>query len=451
MTEKTATHPWSRSRRSRLAAWLAVGLIAAGVDGGPVAAQTPAPQALRQQVERRFDVLTVQDGLVLKPKSPVRDVRWVEVTGGTITVNGAPVSGAELRDKLGDDADVVMQLSYLDPPARAAMFHDAGSGRTVEPSSPEQTTSREDRSVDGGQFKMGGSITVPAGEVVSGDVVNVGGSIHVFGEVRGDVVAIGGTVELGPAANVRGDVTVIGGSLQRDPAARVSGEVVDVGSGSIESWRARLPRGRWRETVGGRTFGSVFSLLSTLTRVAVLCLLAALVVLLGRDQVVRISTRAAAEPLKAGAIGLLTQLLLLPLLIVTIVLLVVTIIGIPLLMLIPFVLLGLVVVALVGFTAVAYHVGRLLNARFGWVREGPYATTIAGILILVSPLLLARLLGLAGGVVFPMTVGLLVIGTILEYVAWTIGLGAVALVRFNRPGPATPVAPAPEVPGLTAG
>ena len=93
-------------------------LLAAGVGGSRVAAQTSAPPTLRQQVEQRFDVLTVQDGLVLRPKSPVRDVRWVEVTGGTITVNGAPVSGAELRDKLGDDAGVVMQLSYLDPAAR---------------------------------------------------------------------------------------------------------------------------------------------------------------------------------------------------------------------------------------------------------------------------------------------------------------------------------------------
>lgn len=450
MTEKSAMH--TPPQRHRLAALLAMVLVAAGVGGGRVAAQTSAPQTLRQQVEQRFDVLTVQDGLVLKPTSPVRDVRWVEVTGGTITVNGAPVSGAELQDKLGDAAGVVMQLSYLDPATRAAMFRDAGRGPTVEPSTPDQITSRGNRSADGGQFKMGGSITVPAGEVVSGDVVNVGGPIHVFGEVRGDVVVIGGTVELGPASNVGGDVTVIGGSLQRDPAARVGGEVVDVGSRSMASWGARLPHGRWREMWGGRTlFGSTISLLSTLTRVAVLCLLAALVVLLGRDHVVRISARAAAEPLKAGAIGLLAQLLLLPLLIVTIVLLVVTIIGIPLLVLIPFILLGLVVVAFVGFTSVAYHVGHLLNARFGRVGEGPYATTIAGILILVSPLLLARLLGLAGGVVFPMTLGLLVIGAILEYVAWTIGFGAVALARFNRPGPATLVPAVLEGPGITAG
>lgn len=448
MTENSARH--APPRRHHLSALLAMVLVVSGAGGGRVAAQTSAPQTLRQQVEQRFDVLTVQDGLALKPKSPVRDVRWVEVTGGTITVNGAPVSGAELRDKLGDDAGVVMQLSYLDPAARAAMFRDAGPGPAVEPSPPDQATAGENRSADGGQFKMGGSITVPAGEIVSGDVVNVGGAIRVFGEVRGDVVAIGGTVELGPAANVGGDVTVIGGSLLRDPAARISGEVVDVGSGSLESWRARFPRGRWREGWGG-TFGSALSLLSTLTRVAVLCLLAALVVLVGRDHVAHISARAAAEPLKAGAIGLLSQLLLLPLLIVTIVLLVVTIIGIPLLVLIPFILVGLVVVALVGFTSVAYHVGHLLGARVGRVGDGPYATTIAGILVLVSPLLLARLLGLAGGIVFPMTLGFLVIGTILEYVAWTIGFGAVALARFNRHGPAMLVPAAPEGPGLTPG
>ena len=446
MTENAARH--TPPRRHRLPALLATVLVAAGAGGGRVAAQTSTPQTLRQQVEQRFDVLTVQDGLALKPKSPVREVRWVEVSGGTITVNGAPVSGAELRDKLGDDAGVVMQLSYLDPAARAALFRDAGPGPAVDPSPPDRPSSPANRSADGGQFKMGGSITVPAGEIVSGDVVNVGGAIQVFGEVRGDVVAIGGSVELGPAANVGGDVTVIGGSLLRDPAARVSGEVVDVGSGSLASWRARFPRGGWR---GGGTFGSALSLLSTLTRVAVLCLLAALVVLVGRDHVARISARAAAEPLKAGAIGLLAQLLLLPLLIVTIVLLVVTIIGIPLLVLIPFILVGLVVVALVGFTSVAYHVGHLLGARIGRVGDGPYATTIAGVLILVSPLLVARLLGLAGGIVFPMTLGFLVIGTILEYVAWTIGFGAVALARFNRHGPATRAAAAPEGPGLIPG
>lgn len=50
-----------------------------------------------------------------------------------------------------------------------------------------------------------------------------------------------------------------------------------------------------------------------------------------------------------------------------------------------------------------------------------------------------------------MTLGLLLIGTILEYVAWTIGFDAVALARFNRHGPATFVPAAQEGTGLTPG
>ncbi len=50
---------------------------------------------------------------------------------------------------------------------------------------------------------------------------------------------------------------------------------------------------------------------------------------------------------------------------------------------------------------------------------------------------------------FPITLGLLAIGTILEYIAWTIGFGAVALARFRRPNPAALAPAAPEGPGLT--
>jgi len=436
MTRRSCTY--MSPALGRLAAPFAAALVAACIGSEGLAAQAAgsAPEALREQVERRFDVLTVQDGLALRPKSPVRDVRWVEVTDGTITVNGAPVSGGELRERLGGDAGVVMQLSYLDAAARAALFRGADSRPPVETISPDQTPPTRHRA-GSGQFRLGGNITVPADEIVSDDVVAVGGSIHVLGEVRGDVVAIGGTVELGPASLVR-NVTVVGGSLRRDPSARISGEVVEIGAGSMDFAGVRFPRrilgGLWRD---GR-LGSAFALFSTMTRVAVLCLVAALAVLLGREHIVRISARAAAEPFKAGAIGLLAQLLFLPLLIVTIVLLVVTIIGIPLLLLIPFVLLGLGVIALVGFASVAHYVGLLLTARFGWPSRGPYGTTIAGILLLVSPVLLARIAGLGGGVLFPVTIGLVLIGTIVEYLAWTIGFGAVALVRFTRPEAVTP-------------
>ena len=98
------------------------------------------------------------------------------------------------------------------------------------------------------------------------------------------------------------------------------------------------------------------------------------------------------KPLKAGAIGLLAQLLFLPVLVITIVVLVITIIGIPLLLLIPFVILGLAIVGLVGFTGVGVsRWARCYRSRFGWPTDNPYTTTIVGIVLVLSPLLLARL------------------------------------------------------------
>jgi hypothetical protein len=281
--------------------------------------------------------------------------------------------------------------------------------------------------------RIGGSVTVDADESVN-DVVVIGGSAYVKGEVTGDVVVIGGLVELGPHADVGNDITVVGGRFRRDPDARVRGRVNQIGPGiSLNGLRF----GRWpfgpATFFWGSMWGGLFAFLSTLMRLVILCVLASLIVLVGRDYVETISARAAAEPLKAGAVGFLAQLLFLPLLVVTIVVLVVTIIGIPFLVLIPFAVLGLVALFVVGFTAVAYHVGRLAAGRLGSPPLNPYLTTMVGIFVVMSPVLLARMIGIGGAILVPLALPLLLIGFVAEYVAWTVGLGAVALTRFDRP------------------
>jgi hypothetical protein len=135
--------------------------------------------------------------------------------------------------------------------------------------------------------------------------------------------------------------------------------------------------------------------------------------------------------LKAGVIGLLSQLLFLPLLIVTIAVLLVTVIGIPLLLFIPFLVIGLAVVGLIGFTAVSKDLGKWTAQRFSLGDIGPFATTLLGILTLLSPVLIARLLGVIGAP-FPITALLVLLGTVGEYLAWTVGFGAVALMRFQK-------------------
>src|SRR5439155_21988102 len=153
---------------------------------------------------------------------------------------------------------------------------------------------------------------------------------------------------------------------------------------------------------------------------------------------------AATEPLKAGIVGVLAQLLFIPILVVVVLFLVVTIIGIPLLVLIPFAVLAMALVFVVGFTGVAYYVGRLVSTRLGSSQPNPYLTATLGIVVVMAPVLLGRIVGLGGGLLFPITALLLFVGFVVEYVAWTIGFGAVVLHRFDRlhaqPSTAAPAA-----------
>jgi len=97
----------------------------------------------------------------------------------------------------------------------------------------------------------------------------------------------------------------------------------------------------------------------------------------------------------------------------------------------PFVVLGLMIVGLVGFTGVAHQAGRWLSARFSWADENPYATTFIGVALLLAPLFIARLTGFGGGFLFPLATAILIAGLLIEYAAWTVGFGAVALTRFS--------------------
>lgn len=438
-------------RMGRLGACVALAIMC-GVH--PASAQDGRDAALRRTVERTFDVLPLRDGIALRPKRPMNGIRSVEITGGAIAIDGQPATGAELRQKLGADADQVLQLSYLDDAARRALFAPAAPTAPASPAvpaapvvpdvsavpalpEPPSPPRRPRRSSSdrrhGDRVRIGGDITVDRDEVIDGDVVSVGGSVRVDGEVQGDVVSVGGNVTLGPDSVVEKNVTVVGGRLTRDAAADVRGKAQEVSVPGFEfdrwTWRSN-PVGSWWRTM----LGSAFAFVGTLARVAVLCLLAMLVVLFGRGYMERAGQVAVTSSLKAGAVGFLAQILFLPLLVITIVVLVMTIVGIPLLLLLPFALLALAVIGLVGFSGVAYRVGGLAVGRFGGPGDNPYAVTAIGVLVLMLPVLLSRVASLGGGVLFPLAMVLGIAGVLVEYVAWTVGFGAMALSRFPRRG-----------------
>ena len=395
---------------------------------------------LRSKLEARFEVVPIANGVVLKPRFRT-SIKSIELSDATIAIDGSPVTGRELSERLGNDAGLVLQVSYLDPAGRRSLALTSAqkptdpTAPTTDPGSIERTDPQPPRIPRGRRrediVRIGGSVTVDNDEYVRGDVVVIGGSANINGEVDGEVVVVGGSARFGPQADVRGDITVVGGGLSRDSSAVIRGSINEVGFGGIP-WRGEWGRSADWDWMNG--IYPVARLTGTLVRITLLILLTTLVLFVAKTPVEQIADRVAADPVKSWFVGFLAEMLFIPVLIMTAVVLAISIIGIPLLVLLPVAVVALLVVMLVGFTAVAYHIGRLLQDKVDVLRSRPYAATFAGILLIVSPVLLARLVGLTGDlgfVVWPIAA----VGFLLEYSVWTAGLGAAALARFNRPTP----------------
>lgn len=407
--------------------------------------QGTAPASdLGARLRERYEVVALQQGVALVPREAGSGVRLIQIESGVVSVDGQTLTGAQLRDRLGADADLVVQASYLTPQQQREL---AGApGATVAPplAPPTRTEVRRDD-----VFRFGGELTISANERIEGDAVVFGGPATVDGEVTGDLVVIGGPARLGPQAVVRGDVTVVGGRLDRAPGAQVLGDVNEVGGG-----RSVGVSGRW-PWMWSQMFGSFWSrlgsLAATIVRLTLVLLVGLVVIAFGRDAIERVAARTAASPGRAGLIGLLAQILFVPVLVLTCVVLVVSIVGIPLLVLVPFAVLLLMLVMLVGFVGLAYHLGRLVASRVRGTDPGPYASFAIGVLAIGAVTLIAKLGALVGGFFLaPLTA----IGYVLEYIAWTVGFGAALLYWYETqrrfgggPRSATPAGPTTPVPG----
>jgi hypothetical protein len=403
--------------------------------------------ALREQVRARYDVVALQDALALVPHQAAQrgqsDIRLIEIRNGGVAINGVALSAQEARQRLGSDADLILRLTYLDAAAQReiARVNSGPAGNdngTLSTEPPARTQPRK-----GSLVRFGDNITVGRDERIEGDVVCIGGSANVDGEVTQNLTVIGGSLDLGPDAVVHGNVAVVGGALNRSPGARVDGKVDNVGVG------ARFPFGRPFQRRPFRQISRVGGFFLTLSRIALLVLVAVVIVALGPRIVETVGERAAAEPWRSGLTGFVAELLFIPLVILTVVVLAVSIIGIPLLILVPFGIVLAVILMLIGFTAIAGRVGRWVAHRFH-MTSGPHAMVALGVLVLAGLTLIGRIIGLALGLTgvvvgAPFTIA----GFIAEYIAWTVGIGALILAwlgRHHRTAAAPPAAPAPLSP-----
>jgi hypothetical protein len=455
----------------RSTAFLAMLAISAAVV--QAAGQRPAAdeqRALRERLEQRYDVVLLSGGVGLRPKARMDDVRLIEITD-TIALNGVPVSGRELRDRVGADADSILRLSYLDPDARRELFADtpveaperpdradppARPERPVPPDRPElpepegsyREGDRRNRTSHGDRVRVFGDVAVNEGERVGGAAVAVMGSVRIDGEVDQDVVAVLGSVELGPRAVVRGDVVTVGGRLHRASTAQVGGAVTEVALGGPGM---RVNVAPWFGGFDG--FGPITRLMGSTFRLGLLALLACVALVIARRPVEGSAVRVADNPIKATLVGIAAWVLFAPLMFAIALVLAISIVGIPLLLLLPFAVLALLLMALVGFSGTAFAVGQWTRRRLGMGTVPAAADVCLGILVIMMPLLLGRVLALAGWPLNPIVFLLVAIGLSVEFVAWSSGLGAVLTNAFGRwqakramRAPAPAPVPAPPTP-----
>jgi len=465
------------------------------------AAQTGERAELRRVVEQRYEVLPIRDGVLLKPRVERLGVRSIEVAGDSLAVNGERLSAEVLRAWLAEEAEPILRLHRLPAGERRALFGlpaDAGAAAVPAPSAealPEAVPPGESTEIPEGEEPLAGippvppeppappdftdlpqqrsgsrvsitqNVVVEKGEVASeavavagsvrvdgevrGDVVAVGGSATINGRVGGEVTAVGGSVRLGPEAEVMHNVTSVGGRVERAEGAQVHGEVNEVSlwsAGGRRAWR----RG-WDPDpdidIGGD--GEVGEFLGSIVWMAFLALIGAVALLLARGPIERIERQVATDAWRSAAVGFLVQLLILPITLVVSIVLLVSVIGWPLFLLYPFIALGLLIAAFLGFVGVALRLGRWLEGRFGRAFVSPYFAVFAGVVLIQLWWTVGRLLGVFDGFLGPIAGFTMLFGFLAQYLAWTTGLGAALLAwsesrRERRRVAPPPPPPAPE-------
>ena len=252
--------------------------------------------------------------------------------------------------------------------------------------------------IDSGQtmvgelYVAGGEVTIQADAHVNGSIYVLGGTVVIDGSIDGDVAALGGAVELTDRALIAGDLYTAGSDLTRAPGADVRGGVTEVdgsGLGVADASRSTTLAG-W--------------LAGTLVAIVGFSLLAGLIVQLMPRMTGRVAETAVSYPLMSGSLGILL-LLVLPILLVFMAFTIV---------LIPFAILGVILLGIAGFygaVGLARGAGEAVSRRAGRTFT-PTIQVIAGMALLVVITSLISLIPFVAEITFAL-LGALTLGAVV--------------------------------------
>ncbi len=281
----------------------------------------------------------------------------------------------------------------------------------------------------GVQIRVGRDYHLPSDQSVSWPVVVIGGSATIDGRVEDDVVVIGGPVRIGPSAQIRADVVSVGGEVYVAEGAEVTGEIHDVSvfwpeiRFALHEWMGILDDGWW----------AALMLAGTIGRFTLIMLAACLMALVAPGWTRRIEERVSDAPLASGIAGLASEMLVAPLFLVIVAGLVLTIVGIPLLLLVPFAVLAFLLTWLAGFVGVAAQLGGRLRSRRVHGHTGSSVIDVAwGVMLLFLVTFIGNVLSFGPSFMAPIATAFGLAGFVIEYLAWTVGLGAALLAPIHR-------------------
>jgi hypothetical protein len=283
--------------------------------------------------------------------------------------------------------------------------------------------------------RTGESITVEKNQIVDGDVVSIGGSVTVYGEVRGDAVSIGGNITLREGASISGDAVAIGGRIKRESGSHLGGQ--EVGMNFIPMGFINAPHEESGVSLLGLGALVIFGVF--------LFLLGWLMYVLAEKRMRVCGAFFLEHPWKS----LLTGLAVVVLAPLAFGILCLTIVGIPLALLMVFV--G-PLLHMIGFLLVAAAAGQRLLARgtqgagWGWMRS-----LASGLGLFLGIILFGAIFRAIGNVLAAFGWVLTIFGWTVVFLASTVGLGSMVLSRFG--GEARPpaiVPPPPPAPGIPA-
>jgi hypothetical protein len=278
-----------------------------------------------------------------------------------------------------------------------------------------------------GVFRMGSDVVVEEDESIDGDVVALWGNVTVKGEVSGDAVSIGGDVDVYSTGIVEGNAISIGGSVVKRGGAVVEGEKVSVG----------LFRGqpiRISPFVIGHFNVPAVAFFARVFKILLLIFLGIVVISIAPRHVAKVQAKIRQNFIKSGLVGLLAEILILPIFI----LLIITIIGIPIALLVEpiLILAGLIL----GYAGVCLFIGQKIKEHTNLKPDTRIMTVVIGILAVELVPLAARTIGIFGDVFSPLTWIVAAIGWLIGYVVITVGFGAAVMTRLGtRPKDVTPV------------